>query len=171
MASLVVLVVTAVALRVAGWLGIAGLASWRAIGRGASAAMLLFTGASHFSPMKHNFVAMLPERVPRDLRIIYATGLTEIAGAIGLLIPRTRRAAAAALVVQLAAMFPANVNAARKGIPLRGKPPTTLWIRAPMQLLYVAVIWLSALTEPQRATRRRYAWGPSSRTGRRKRRS
>ena len=160
MASLFVLVITAVALRMAGWLGVARLTSWREVGRASSSAMLVFTGSSHFSPMKHDFVAMLPERVPKDLRIIYLTGLAEIAGAIGLLIPKTRRAAGIALTAQLAAMFPANVNAARKGIPLRGKPPTTLWLRAPMQLLYIAVIWLTAVSEPPtRAARsRRLPW-------------
>ena len=55
--------------------------------------------------------------VPKDVPIIYLTGLAEIAGAIGLLIPNTRRAAGMALVVQLAALFPANVNAALQGIP------------------------------------------------------
>ena len=158
MASLFVLVITALALRVASWLGIAPPTSWRAIGRASSSAMLLFTGSSHFSPMKHDFVAMLPERMPKDVRIIYATGLTEIAGAAGLLIPRTRRAAGWALVAQLAAMFPANVNAARKGIPLRGRPPTTLWLRAPMQLLFIAVIWASAISEPPRTARRWLRW-------------
>ena len=94
--------------------------------------------------------------MPKDLRIIYFTGLTEIAGAIGLLIPKTRRAAGIALVVQLAAMLPANVNAARKGIPLRGQPPTALWLRVPMQVLYVAVIWASAISEP--SNRKRIRW-------------
>ena len=155
MASLVVFVTSAVTLRIAGWLGIARLASWRAVGRTSSSAMLLFTGASHFSPLKHDFVAMLPEPLPKDVRIIYFTGLTEIAGAIGMLIPRLRRAAGLGLVVQLAAMFPANVNAAIKGIPLRGKPPTALWLRAPMQLLYIAVIWLTAIKDSPEAARSR----------------
>ncbi len=98
---------------------------------------------------------MLPDPVPKDVRIIYITGLAEIAGAIGLLIPNTRRAAGVALVIQLAAMFPANVNATLTDIPLRGKPPTTLWLRAPMQLLYIAVIWLTAISEPPKAAKRR----------------
>lgn len=153
MASLFVLVITAVVLRIAGWLGVAPLTSWRAVGRTSSSVMLLFTGSSHFSSMKDDFVAMLPEPVPKDVRIIYLTGLAEIAGAIGLLIPNTRRAAGMALVVQLAAMFPANVNAALKGIPLRGEPPTALWLRAPMQLLYMAVIWLTAVDEPPNAAK------------------
>ena len=155
MASLFVLVLTALVLRIAGWLGVTPLSSWRAVGRTSSSVMLLFTGSSHFSSMKDDFVAMLPEPVPKDVRIIYLTGLAEIAGAIGLLIPHTRRAAGMALVVQLAAMFPANVNAALKGIPLRGKPPTALWLRAPMQLLYIAVIWLTAISEPPNAAKRK----------------
>jgi uncharacterized membrane protein len=146
-ASLFVLVLTAIVLRTAGWLGVRPLGSWIAVGRTSSSVMLLFTGSSHFSSMKDDFVAMLPEPVPKNVRIIYLTGLAEIGGAIGLLLPKTRRAAGIALVVQLAAMFPANVNAARKGIPLRGKPPTALWLRAPMQLLYIAVIWLTAISD------------------------
>lgn len=149
MASLFVLVITAVALRIAGWLGVEPLTSWRTVGRTSSSAMLLFTGSSHFSSMKDDFVAMLPEPLPKDVRIIYLTGLAEIAGAIGLLIPKTRRAAGIALVVQLAGMFPANVNAASKGIPLRGEPPTALWLRAPMQALYMAVIWSTSIKEPR----------------------
>jgi uncharacterized membrane protein len=159
MASLFVLAITAALLRIAGLLGVERLASWRTVGRTSSSAMLLFTGASHFSSMKEDFVAMLPEPLPKDLRIIYLTGLAEIAGAIGLLIPKTRRAAGIALVTQLTAMFPANVNAAREGIPLRGKPPTALWLRAPMQLLYVAVIWSTSITEPP-PTRRRIRLRP-----------
>jgi uncharacterized membrane protein len=151
--SLFVLALTAVVLRVAGWLGVTPLTSWRAVGRTSSSVMLLFTGSSHFSSMRDDFVAMLPEPVPKDVRVIYLTGLAEIAGAIGLLIPNTRRAAGVALVVQLAAMFPANVNAALKGIPLRGKPPTTLWLRAPMQLLYIALIWLTAISEAPKAAK------------------
>jgi uncharacterized membrane protein len=153
-ASLFVLVLTALVLRLAGWLGVRPLSSWRAVGRTSSSVMLLFTGSSHFSSTKDDFVAMLPEPVPKDVRVIYLTGLAEIAGAIGLLIPNTRRAAGLALVVQLAAMFPANVNAARKGISFRGKPPTPLWLRAPMQLLYVALIWLTAIGEPPSAAKR-----------------
>jgi uncharacterized membrane protein len=116
-ASLFVLVITAVVLRIAGWLGVAPLTSWRAVGRTSSSVMLLFTGSSHFSSMKDDFVAMLPEPVPKDVRIIYLTGLAEIAGAIGLLIPNTRRAAGMALVVQLAAMFPRQRQRRAQGHP------------------------------------------------------
>jgi hypothetical protein len=86
--------------------------------------MLLFTGFSHFSSLKYDFAAMIPDPLPNDLWVIYATGVFEIAGALGLLIPRTRRLAGVCLVLLLVAMFPANVNAIINGIrSVATRPP------------------------------------------------
>jgi hypothetical protein len=38
-------------------------------------------------------------------------------------------------------MFAANVNAALKGMTLAGKPVTPLWLRTPMQILFIGLIW------------------------------
>ena len=163
MISLVVLGLSLIVLRGAGWLGVPGLASWRAAARGALAAMFLFTGGSHFTDMRHDFAAMIPAPLPRELWVVYATGALEIAGAIGLLIPRTRRAAGLGLALLLVALFPANVHAALNAIPLGGRPPTTLWLRAPMQLLYIGLVWWTALgarlARVRRAPRRAVAAG------------
>jgi uncharacterized membrane protein len=44
----------------------------------------------------------------------------------------------------LVAMFPANVNAARKGTAVRGKASTPLWLRGPMQLLFIGMaLWVA----------------------------
>jgi uncharacterized membrane protein len=145
MAVLLVLVISFVILRALGWLGVKWLASWKDAGRGAMAIMLLFTGVSHFTVMKHDYLAMIPEPLPRGLWVVYLTGILEIAGAIGLLIPRWRRVAAICLVLLLLAMFPANVNAALNGIPLRGNAPTSLWLRVPMQLLFIGLIWWTSI--------------------------
>ena len=66
---------------------------------------------------------------------------------LGLLIPRTRRLAGICLVVLLVALFPANVNAIINGIPLGGNAPTPLWVRAPMQLLYIGMVWWTSIKE------------------------
>jgi uncharacterized membrane protein len=154
MVSLVVLVVSIVILRGAGWLGVGRLYSWRAAGRYALAVMFVFTGVSHFTPMKHDLAAMIPAPLPDGLWVIYLAGVLEILGAIGLLIPRTRRAAGICLVLLLVALFPANVNAALNGIPLRGEPPTPLWLRTPMQLLYIGMVWWTSIGErPEQAGR------------------
>jgi uncharacterized membrane protein len=116
--------------------------------------MFLVTSTAHFTGMKHDLAEMMPEPLPDGLWIIYLTGLFEIAGAVGLLDPRTRRLAGIGLVLLLIAMFPANINAALNGIPLGGEPPTPLWLRTPMQLLFIAMVWWTAIKErPKEAPR------------------
>jgi hypothetical protein len=72
------------------------------------------------------------------------TGICEIAGAAGLLLPEFQRAAGYALIAFFLAVLPANIRAARAGVTLRGKPATTLWLRIPMQVLFIAVAFWSA---------------------------
>ena len=148
MVSVITLVIASVLLRAAGFLGVARLASWEAAVRGGLAAMFTVTVASHFSPLKNDFQAMIPEPLPNDLSVIYVTGVLEIAGASGLLIPRIRTSAAGALILLLIAMFPANAHAALQGIPLRGEPPTPLPIRVLMQLIFIAALGWSSIRKP-----------------------
>ena len=151
MVSLMVLLVSLLALRAAGRLGVERLSSWRGAGRGALAIMFLFTGFSHFTGMKHDFAAMIPEPLPDGLWVIYLTGAFEIAGAIGLLVPRTRRIAGVSLALLLVAMFPANVNAALNGITLGGSEAASLWLRTPMQVLYIVLVWWTSVKkDPER---------------------
>lgn len=160
MEVLFVLAGSFVVLRGVGWLGIDRLDSWRSAGLGALAIMFLFTSTAHFTGMKHDLAAMMPEPLPDGLWMIYLTGFFEIAGAVGLLVPRTRRLAGICLVLMLIAVFPANVNAALNGIPLGGEPPTPLWLRAPMQLLFIGMLWWTSIrARPEKAGPRRVA-GP-----------
>jgi uncharacterized membrane protein len=154
MEVLIVLLVSFVLLRGVGSLGIERLSSWRDAGLGALVVMFLFTSTAHFSAMKHDLAAMMPEPLPDGLWIIYLTGVFEIAGAIGLLVPRTRRLAGICLVLLMVAVFPANVNAALNGIPLGGEAPTPLWLRTPMQLLFIGMVWWTSVSaRPQQAER------------------
>jgi uncharacterized membrane protein len=145
MVSLFVLLVSFIVLRGLGGLGVQRLSSGRAAGRGALVTMFLFTGTSHFTGMKHDFAAMIPPPLPDDLWVIYLTGLFEIAGAVGLLIPRTRKLAGILLALLLVALFPANVYAALGEIPFRGEAATPLWLRTPMQLLYIGMVWWTSV--------------------------
>ncbi len=145
MTSLFVLVVSFLLLRGFGWLGVNQLSSWRDAGRGALVIMFLFTGISHFTSMKYDFAAMIPAPLPNDLWVIYLTGVLEVAGAIGLLIPRTRKLAGICLVLLLVAMFPGNVYAAVNEVPFRGEAPTPLWLRTPIQLFFIGMVWWAAV--------------------------
>ena len=118
---------------------------WRDAARWGIAIMLLFTAASHFSSMKHDLAAMIPPPLTGALWVIYVTGVLEAAGAIGLLVPATRRLSAICLVLLLLAMFPANVYAALTGGTLRGEAVTPLWLRTPLQLFWMATLWWSTI--------------------------
>jgi uncharacterized membrane protein len=164
MISLIVLTVSLVLLRGAGFFGIRRLSSWREATRYALAVMFVFTGVSHFTDMKHDFAAMIPDPLPDDLWIIYLSGVLEIAGAAGLLIPRTRKVAGICLMLLLMALFPANVYAALNHIPLGGRAPTSLWLRTPMQALYIGLVWWSAVrVRPEGARRSRGGEHPGHR--------
>jgi len=85
--------------------------------------MFLFTASAHFTKTKQDLIAMVSKALPSPRFLVYFTRVLEVLGTVGLLIPVTRNCAGLGLVLLLMAMFPSNVNAARKRIPLRGKLP------------------------------------------------
>ena len=144
------LLVSSPLLRGVGRLGVSYLDSWRAAVCAALTITFLFTGATHFSDLKQDYAAMIPNPFPKSLWLIYLSGVLEILGAIGLLVPRVRVIAGICLIILLVALFPANINAALNNIPFRGQPPTALWLRALVQIFFVAAIWWSSVRHPNR---------------------
>jgi uncharacterized membrane protein len=138
---LVVLFGSLLFFRVLGFAGIEAFATWEQSARVALATMFLFTAVSHFAPMKKDLIAMVPTGLPRPDLLVFITGLAEVAGAVGLLIPPLRFWAACGLILLLVLVLPANVSAARHGILLRGRRATSLWLRIPMQVLFIAWAW------------------------------
>jgi uncharacterized membrane protein len=141
---LLILVLSCLIFRGLGFVGIPAFSTWQACARDALSLMLVFTGASHFTFMKEDFVRMMPPSIPWPRAMVYFTGVCEIAGAVGLFLPEFRRAAAYALIAFFLAVLPANIHAARSGVTLRGKAATSLWLRIPMQVLFIAVAFWSA---------------------------
>ena len=141
MAVLAVLFGSTLLYRGLGSLGISLFATWQESARFALATMFLFTAASHFAPMRKDLIAMVPPMFPRPDLLVFATGVLEIAGALGLLFQATRPWAAYGLIALLVAMFPANASAALRAVKLRGKPPTPLPVRAAMQMLFIVWAW------------------------------
>ena len=147
MAILVILVVSLLAFRAAGALGVSSLNSWKAATRSGLATMLLVTASAHYAASRHDLARMVPEAIPYPMALIYFTGVCEVAGAMGILQPRFRRLAGICLIVLLVVVFPANIRAAREGLSLRGSPAAALWLRLPMQFLFIALVaWSSVLT-------------------------
>jgi uncharacterized membrane protein len=143
-AVLIILFVSWAAFRTAGAFGIAQLATWHDSACYALAVMFVFTGMAHFNRMKHDLARMVPQAFPRPLLIIYVTGVMEFMGAVGLLLPRFRMVAGICLALLLGAMFPANIKAAREKLLIGARPATQLWLRLPMQLLFIGLLLWSS---------------------------
>jgi uncharacterized membrane protein len=135
-------------LRGIGSLGVAMFGNWHDAARYALAGMFVFTAVSHFTPMKHDQARMVPRIFPRPLAVIYFTVVLEFLGAVGLVIPRFETLAEFCLIALLIAMFPANVKAAREHLTLGGRPATRLWLRLPMQVLFIGLLWWSTRRQP-----------------------
>jgi uncharacterized membrane protein len=141
MAPLVVLIAVTLLARLAGRLGFSALRDWAAAVRLGLAVMFCFTAAAHFNSMRPDLVRMVPPAIPNPELMVTFTGVCEVLGAIGLLVPRTRRLASAALLVFLVAVLPANVHAARAGVTIGGAAATPLVPRVALQLLFIGLVW------------------------------
>ena len=113
--------------------------------RFALAAMFAFTAISHFHPrIRPDLIRMVPSSLPAAPLLVTATGILELFGATGLLIQSVRTVAAYCLVALLIALFPANVHAARAGLPVAGRPAASLTWRLPLQLFWAAcLLWVA----------------------------
>ncbi|MFI9407657.1 DoxX family protein [Nocardia sp. NPDC052316] len=139
MAPLVVLAVVTALARLAGWLaGPDWLDSWpHAVALGL-AAMFVLTASAHFlSPRREALVAMVPPNLPNPAALVALTGVLEVAGAAGLLIPATSKLAAAALILLLLSLFPANIRAVKADLGIKTMP---LPLRALVQALFIAAL-------------------------------
>ena len=110
--------------------------------------VMVGAGVNHFiAPATYD--AMMPEVLPAHRALVYLSGIAEIAGGLGLILPATRRLAAWGLVLLLVAVFPANVNMAINDLSLGSTqvPTWALWVRLPLQLVLIA--WAYWFTRPE----------------------
>jgi uncharacterized membrane protein len=148
MLVLIVLFVSLLIFRALGAVGISLFSNWTDCTRYALAVMFLFTSSAHFTKMRHDFARMMPKAIPNPMAMVYFTGFCEIFGAIGIVVPRTRSLAGLCLCIFLLCVLPANIKAAREGLSIGGRSATALWLRVPMQLLFLVLVFWS--TQPLR---------------------
>ncbi len=142
MVPTIILLVSLLVLRGLGAFGLGIFSAWQDDAAYALALMFLVMASTHFTRTREDLIRMVPAQLPYPRQIVTMTGVCEGLGAIGLVVPATRSLAGLVLLLLLVAMFPANINAALRHIPLRGRPPTPLWLRVPMQVLFIgAVCW------------------------------
>lgn len=107
-------------------------------------------GILHFTSPEP-FVRIVPAALPAPLALVYLSGIAEIAGGIGILIPKLRRAAGWGLIALYVAVFPANINMALNHISLGEDPVPTwaLWMRLPFQFVFIAwAYWVAVARTP-----------------------
>ena len=86
------------------------------------------------------FLMIVPDWVPQPRAVIMLTGLCELAGALGLLIPRVRRLAGVMLALYAVCVFPANIKHAVYDIQVPGLP-SSLAYHIPRLALQPVLIW------------------------------
>jgi uncharacterized membrane protein len=107
-------------------------------------ATIFFIGAglNHFREPDF-YQKIIPPAFPNPPLLVIISGIAEIAGGIGLLIPALRVPAAWGLIALLIAVFPANIYmaVAPDKIPDMHIPHWALWLRLPLQVVLGVWVW------------------------------
>jgi len=103
------------------------------------AAIYLAAGALHLMEAD-KFLAIMPPVIPAPKAVVLFTGACEVAGAVGLLIPQTRRMAGIMLALYALCVWPANIYQALWHIhvpPL----PDSWWYHGPRLAFQPVMVW------------------------------
>jgi uncharacterized membrane protein len=97
------------------------------------------------------YVRIVPPWLPAPALLVQISGIAEMLGGVGVLVPKTRRVAGAGLIALLIAVFPANVQMAQHP-ELYADIGTAVvfYARLPLQLVLIAWVWWICLRRSQR---------------------
>jgi uncharacterized membrane protein len=104
---------------------------------------MVAAGVNHFLAAD-TYEAMVPRALPAPALLVQLSGIAEVLGGLGLILPATRRLTAWGLIALFVAVFPANVNMAINHLPLGTTevPTWGLWARLPLQIVLIAWAWM-----------------------------
>ena len=121
----------------------------RTVARVFAGPVMVLAGVNHF--LNPGFYErIVPPALPATDALVYASGVAEIAGALGTMHPRTRRRAGWFLIATLIAVYPANVYMAVEADRFADVPRWALWARLPLQFLFVYWVWVATLKDRER---------------------
>jgi len=110
--------------------------SWRLL-----ANLFIGAGVNHFL-MPRVYEKIVPPQLRGHAKlIVQISGVAEIAGGVGVLVPSTRRLSGLGLIALLAAVFPANLCMAREPDQFARIPRWALYGRLPLQPLMMLWAW------------------------------
>jgi uncharacterized membrane protein len=111
--------------------------------RGSKAALAVFfigAGVNHFV-IPGTYERIVPPGLGDPAMLVRISGVAEVAGGVGVLVPRTRRPAGFGLIALLVAVLPANVFMALNPAKFAKIPAWTLYARLPLQPLMMRWAW------------------------------
>lgn len=108
------------------------------------AVFFILAGLNHFRD-PGIYISMIPSWVPAPGVINVIAGGVEIAGGVGVMIRCVRIPAAWMLIALLVAIFPANLHVAMHGWPETGIARWVLWVRLPLQALFIGWVYIVCL--------------------------
>ena len=99
----------------------------------------VLAGTMHFV-VPRTYARIMPPYLPRHGELVYASGVAEAVGGLGLMPRATRRLAGWWLIATLIAIFPANVHMALhpEEFPKVPGGAVALWARLPFQAVFIA---------------------------------
>lgn len=115
----------------------------RGVARVVLAALFGVAGVAHFTNTAA-FVSIVPPQLPWPEGLVWVSGVFELLGAAGLLVPAGRPIARWGLIALLIAVFPANLYMAIAQVWPAGvapQAPWMLWARLPMQAVLIGLVW------------------------------
>lgn len=105
------------------------------------AGIFIASGVLHFTSTD-TYVRLMPPYLPYHKELVYVSGVIEAMLGFMLLLPKTQRAAAWALIPTLIFIFPANIHGAvtagTSHPAMPGVPVWAAWLRLPIQLVLIA---------------------------------
>jgi uncharacterized membrane protein len=110
------------------------------------AAFFVFAGVNHFVNPGF-YVRIMPPWLPAHRELVWLSGVFEVLGGLGVLLPRLRLLAGWGLVALLFAVFPANLHMALHPELFPEVSAGALYARLPLQLVFVA--WTIWATRPE----------------------
>lgn len=98
------------------------------------------TGLLHFLKTGF-FLKIMPDYIPYHKAMVLISGVAEIFGGIGLIVPSMRRVSVYGLLLLLA-VFPANIDMAVKAYKNHGLTPYTWLLLFRLPLQFVLMYWV-----------------------------
>ena len=109
------------------------------------AAFFINVGIDHFVNPDF-YLSIMPPAFPLHLEAVYISGVFEILGGIGVLIPKFRRFSGWGLVALLIAVYPANIYMAISPDTFPDIPVSALYFRLVLQFIFF--YWAYSVTRP-----------------------